>query len=1129
MLDEDKDFERGMALLNENPPKLKEALSIFKNVKAIYEQKGRIKEQNSVNDKISYIYRLLSMKEYDVANVKLRNTKYKDAIIHAIQSQKYLFLSDSKNPEKISRKLKSLIENSIIELLYDVENRTRKNGYTDDILNEIKFLEKTIIDIFYPKLKIKKIGMDNELIPENIVAKIGNMKKIQQYLINAYEMLANQAVSKSQELIETGNIEDALKLIDLANKLYNDVNSKEKAKELINTYVKIYEAQGDVKFLRGKQLAEDGRLDKAREYMKQAKFLYKKAENDKKEKMSKKNYLEISTKLGEQIIKMGDEAAGLYHLKEAIGYYEKSYDFFSKLKHPKFPQVCEKKIKELYNILGEKELKDAESITPDSVLQSNLEKKILQLEEKYKTIMDFSIDTELLLRKLALYHDALFNFRKANNSSMEHKTDKIIHEYSEKIGDLLSDLAKKQIKNNLLEQAYLNLNKSEEYYNSIGKNRKVNSIRGQMEKLYKKIDLNKLNKLKEKKIEIANLEQLNSQNQFDTFLLSTDQLEYTNQFDNSESISTENSILSNNEKKENLYRCKVCGEWVRAQYYDSFQEKCVKHRTRIFCDECGNEILANVIYQSCVSCGSKFCENCWDRVYDFVQKKCSSCRVIQNCALCGRESQLNQVFDKCPLCGQDFCEEHWDSNQNLCINCRKNITCKTCGKEISGEKIFTCTTCMETFCENHFDKNRKQCLNDRREELCAKCGSSIKSDEPAFKCPQCGFMYCRDHFSVFHNKCHKCLPGPNLVCYECNKSLYDENFYRCIDCNNYFCSVHYNISEQRCDSCLELASICKICHKHLDSDSERFKCTNCNQYFCAKDYNSEKSLCTNCLSSVLTPTVQIYPSFENQILEEEKDVSEQETPEFSVSIHPVENTTLDIENTQETKPDPKVLHLEANTLKKLADKYNNGSNLNVDEINFLLNHSINLPKDENKYLHLGDIGDIMVVLKDSEGISYVGIVSDYPIIEHCRYYGDLIKKLTQYFPEVRETIDGKSCIINLLFYSANIPHWNKIYELLRQTLLKGGIETINVLRHIFKKSPVKIISDAILKSPFESLFTGINLNESIKFIQTEEPENEVGIFSENDRLDRILRAFYNLHRGDVIRAAEMLSIFEIKS
>jgi hypothetical protein len=496
--------------------------------------------------------------------------------------------------------------------------------------------------------------------------------------------------------------------------------------------------------------------------------------------------------------------------------------------------------------------------------------------------------------------------------------------------------------------------------------------------------------------------------------------------------------------KDQQFRCKNCGEWVPAYFYDSIQERCIECRAKIYCDECRKEIAPNEIFQKCIDCKSVFCLECAERVYDFIQKKCMSCRVTQVCDICHNEAKPTESFSECPNCQKICCKDHFDYHQGLCTECRKDYTCSYCDRKLLPEDSFLCQVCKQTFCVEHYDIGRKTCKRDAKEEICAKCGSVLQKEDPANLCDNCGFMYCTKHYSEFHEMCVVCLP--KLECSACGKDLSKERFYKCTDCQQVFCKDDFQISVGRCLECAE---------------------------------------------KVISPTIST--------------INMQTSSQNTVGVY----------------------ELQANTIQPIIMKYNNGEVLEPEEIAFLMQHQINLPSDEGKYVNIGEIQNKMVLIRKEDNRPYVVLVPESPLHLDIKYYGDLFRKLISYLPEVPVTIDGLTSIVNLVFYGANNPRWALIYEMLQQTLLKIGIEVLQVLILIFRKADIDIITDVIGNSILESTFSGTSIKEAIKFIQTNDSEDEVGLFSSDERLDQLLKVFYNIHRGNVLRAAELLAIFEI--
>jgi len=219
---EDENFQRGLAILSENPPNLVKALSLIRKAKTIFEEKGRTKETQSAMDKIFYIYRALSDQDYNKAADAFRKSDFKNCIRLALDSYRHLILSEPGNLQKSAKRIKSIIEDGIVELLIEIERKAMKNGYSSDLLNEIAFTEKTVIDVFYPSLKVQTA------IPDDLISRIGDMKKIQHSLINVYEMLGNKAKDKATQYINEGNINKGNEMVNIAKDLYTKGNYPER-------------------------------------------------------------------------------------------------------------------------------------------------------------------------------------------------------------------------------------------------------------------------------------------------------------------------------------------------------------------------------------------------------------------------------------------------------------------------------------------------------------------------------------------------------------------------------------------------------------------------------------------------------------------------------------------------------------------------------------------------------------------------------------------------------------------------------------------------------------------------------------------------------------------------------------
>jgi hypothetical protein len=108
-----------------------------------------------------------------------------------------------------------------------------------------------------------------------------------------------------------------------------------------------------------------------------------------------------------------------------------------------------------------------------------------------------------------------------------------------------------------------------------------------------------------------------------------------------------------------------------------------------------------------------------------------------------------------------------------------------------------------------------------------------------------------------------------------------------------------------------------------------------------------------------------------------------------------------------------------------------------------------------------------------------------------------------------------------------IPKWGWVRDFLKETTLKSSIESLHLLMLIFKKVSDSMIVETLRNTPFLRHLSGYDLNEIINFIRNNDNEEDVGVFSEDDKIDHLLRAFFSLNIGDILRASELLAIFEI--
>ena len=158
-----------------------------------------------------------------------------------------------------------------------------KDGFSNEFLSEVKFVESSIIDVFYPELKTKGS------IPKNFISDIQE-RKIQRALINTFETLGNKSKERASDLIDKGKINQAFEILEISSSLYESVNFREKIRELDPLYKFVFEAQGDAELTFGLKIAEKGRLKKGTAHVKKARKYYLKAENKKKVLVAEKNY-----------------------------------------------------------------------------------------------------------------------------------------------------------------------------------------------------------------------------------------------------------------------------------------------------------------------------------------------------------------------------------------------------------------------------------------------------------------------------------------------------------------------------------------------------------------------------------------------------------------------------------------------------------------------------------------------------------------------------------------------------------------------------------------------------------------------------------------------------------------------
>ncbi|MHA1898223.1 MAG: hypothetical protein ACTSU2_12590, partial [Promethearchaeota archaeon] len=836
-----KEYKAGLEELKKDKPDYNNALVHLHKALISYEAIGNSKKIEEIRDKINSVnYKLYKM-IYNQAETAFAKGDLRNALNYLKMSYSYLIKSKEKVQKGI-KMIKKLLESVAIEYLYRIENNTLEKGYSEGNISDLSFVETILVEILFPELKLhfrnsyaKNLDHLNLLIRE-----LSDYSKIQKVLIRAYESVASSIIDHAKNLIEKNDLDKAGKLLDLGKKIYEQLYEDNEVEKISKLFLKINEGKGDKYFSLAKEYYSKGRLEKARDILKKAVAKYQKAENEKKRKIAINLYLDISVEMGKQYIKIAEDAAKINHINEAISYYEQALDFFLRLKEKNYPKQIRQKLEKYYNILGEEKLEQAESLNEDVLIQKYGESFFKEYKSK---VHDYEIYNELLLNKLQLYHDALFYFEKAKNRMQIARVNRKIEQFTEQLAEYYFNTAKLQLKNELFEHAFLNFEKSKYYYGLINKEKKIRKIRELKTKAELRLNQRKLalineniNKMESRKSEIlkrgkshltsasassvSSAQSVTTITQDGTISKKSDIGDNSNMdaqnLSNNASISEpiideligsaggviqqskgDFSDLQTESKKEELYRCKKCGKAVPALYYDAIQECCFDCRETIVCDECGNEIPPNEVFQTCVVCKKNFCLNCAELVFDFNQKRCSTHRIVQECAYCGRKSELNETFYTCPECGLDFCSDHFDLEQNLCINCRKYVQCHICGEEIKGDEIYQCMTCHEYFCSEHFDIGRNQCINCAKSEICAFCGENIPKNGIAIRCPECGFVVCKKHFSEYHNKCYKCLPK-DLRCSISGNSVYEQDYYICQDCGKIFCKEHFNIKENRC-------------------------------------------------------------------------------------------------------------------------------------------------------------------------------------------------------------------------------------------------------------------------------------------------------------------------------------------
>ena len=401
-------YERGLFFLEKDPPNLIKALSLIRKAKDLFQQKGDVQEFNAAVDKIRFIYTLLSENHYEIARDALKKLQYKESIAKSVKAYHHMVAAEPKRLDKASKKIKSLLRDAIIDFLSDIENRVSKDGFSEEYLSELFFVERQIMDVYYPEISDSTSG-----IPNNLIAKIGDSRKIQRALVNTHELLAHAARDKSVALINAGNIKNGHEMLNKSRDLYKRADFKVEIEDLVPIYQRVYESRGDAQFKKGEQVAGEGRLDKARNHIKRARYYYKKADNDKKVEMSEKKYLDISMNMGNLIAEKAKSAEHYGDLEEALRLYDEAHQFFTKINHRKSMKKLGKKLNDLYSELGEKRYSTAETLTEDSVKGKGF---ISPETSQLNLPSGLATNADIIFLKLQHYHDALFSLQKADNN-----------------------------------------------------------------------------------------------------------------------------------------------------------------------------------------------------------------------------------------------------------------------------------------------------------------------------------------------------------------------------------------------------------------------------------------------------------------------------------------------------------------------------------------------------------------------------------------------------------------------------------------------------------------------------------------------------------------------------------------
>ena len=216
MSDATEYYQRGLSFLSENPPNLIKALSLIRKSKLLFEQNGNEKESEAAQDKIYYIFMAITEKEYNQVKNLLTVASYEKALTKTMDAIKHLERTNPKYAQKTLKKLQNLIEQISIELLFDIE-RNQSNLSMNESLSKLHYIERIILDVFYPHLKPTSSTAE---IPDNFIREIQDKRKIQRAFINIYEALGNQARKIGKNYIQEGNITQGAASVELAERLY---------------------------------------------------------------------------------------------------------------------------------------------------------------------------------------------------------------------------------------------------------------------------------------------------------------------------------------------------------------------------------------------------------------------------------------------------------------------------------------------------------------------------------------------------------------------------------------------------------------------------------------------------------------------------------------------------------------------------------------------------------------------------------------------------------------------------------------------------------------------------------------------------------------------------------------------